>query len=335
MIHQLSYLNHLKWGMNNVEHALRQSPDDIFFVEPGKISRFPKTFRDECIETAKIIDSYCRQINKSIALLYSGGLDSEVMLAAFLSAGIKFDIFHLNCSQGLLDHETKYVKTFCDRYGLTYIPVTFDLVNYMETEGFNLTLSIRSTEIKTSHVLFLMKTLASTHLTVVGNGEPWLHMVDNRFIFAEYESMFAWYNFPYHNNFESVPGFFQYTPEITLSFFLDPFIEMLRDKLWSQPNIRLLKYYIYKHSFPEFNFEKRIKYSGHDILPASFYQQKYIELQSKLNLNKPTERFFNPNLSHVWWEVDDIINNLFGKSTVLSTYRQNHIGQEYSGQYHQ
>lgn len=335
MNQHLTYNNYLTWGFNEINNSMRRLSTDTFFVDYKPITRPIKTFRHECIETALLCYEYSKNNGRPLGILYSGGLDSEVMLASFIAANVPFEIFHLSCNKGLLDHETFYVKRFCQRFNLTYNTISFDLLEYMNNLGFDLSISIRSTEIKTSHVLFLMKELAHSHVTVIGNGEPWMHKVDNRFIFAEYESMFTWYNFPYQNNIKSIPGFFQYTPEIFLSFFLDPSIEILRDGFWPENNLRNLKYYLYKNAFPEFYFEKRQKYSGHDILPASFYQQKYLELQSKLTSDNAQDRFFNPNLSHMWWELDDIISHLQGTKKVKGTYRQNPIGQEYSGQYHQ
>ena len=63
-------------------------------------------------------DHLSNRQTKYVEVLYSGGLDSEVMLSAFITAKVPFEIYHLCCSRGGLTHETYYVDKFCKKWHL-------------------------------------------------------------------------------------------------------------------------------------------------------------------------------------------------------------------------
>ena len=321
----LTFTNYLTWGFDSGQR-LRSSATDNFFVQYGSITRPHSTFRNECIITAKLIYEQSKLINKPIALLYSGGLDSEVMLSAFITAKVPFEIYHLCCSRGGLTHETYYVDKFCKKYNLEYKKIDIDFLKFIETEAIDLSLEVKSNNIRLASSLYLMKILGDKYYTIIGNGEPLLtknytetnsdNFKPDEFIFIEPEIMFTWYNYPHLHNLDAVPGFFQFTPEQMLSYFTDPMIELINDGYWKEPNNRLIKYYLYKNAFHEFNFEKRIKFNGYEI-----YENRCLELNIFLeNTLENIGISFNQYRSAAGWTIPDIIKNLYGDKVESKYY---------------
>jgi hypothetical protein len=52
------------------------------------LDTFAKTYKEVCIERALELVAYSKQINKPILIMYSGGIDSTVVMVSFLMAGV-------------------------------------------------------------------------------------------------------------------------------------------------------------------------------------------------------------------------------------------------------
>jgi hypothetical protein len=52
------------------------------------LDTFSKTYKDVCVERALSLVAYSKQINKPILIMYSGGIDSTVVMVSFLMAGV-------------------------------------------------------------------------------------------------------------------------------------------------------------------------------------------------------------------------------------------------------
>ena len=82
---ELSQNNHFKFGYNGAWFNERSEDRDQWIVSYGRCSREPEDWRSECLETARLIQS---STSKPINVLFSGGIDSEVVLQSFMFAGI-------------------------------------------------------------------------------------------------------------------------------------------------------------------------------------------------------------------------------------------------------
>ena len=83
---QLTHRNHFKFGYNQHWFADRRTPDDNWCVAYGRCQRSIKDWRSECIATARLIRD---DNDHDLWVLFSGGIDSEVVLQSFLFAGIR------------------------------------------------------------------------------------------------------------------------------------------------------------------------------------------------------------------------------------------------------
>src|SRR6202034_2708172 len=83
---QLSHKNHFRFGYNGRWFVERRTPEDEWCVAYGRCERPVLHWRAECIATSRLIR---HSTNYDLWVLFSGGIDSEVVLQSFLFAGIR------------------------------------------------------------------------------------------------------------------------------------------------------------------------------------------------------------------------------------------------------
>ena len=93
---------------------------------------------------------------------------------------------------------------------------------------------------------------------------------DMDWVLVEREKIASWYRYPIKLNRPAVPGFFQYTPEIMLSFLDDSFsLELHNNKRKGKLSNSTSKFNICTKYWPE--IKKRIKRSGFEDLRDEDY----------------------------------------------------------------
>jgi hypothetical protein len=290
----LSQNNHVVWGYNNKPWSKRTDLYDKFFTTYGTISRKPKNFRDEMIETAKQISVHCAKINKKPMVCFSGGLDSETVLCAFLESGVDFSVGHLQYTPDYNNHDTYWVRKFSNKYNLDLKIYQLDIIKFLsDEETFKSAKNNNARYITTELVPNLMMQCRDNYFPIIANGEPYLFREEtnlqkpSRWIFKEFEYMMSWYNYAQNNEIESCPGFYQWSPEITVSFLLDPImIRLVNNQLPNKITSRSSKYQIYKNAFPEYDLELRKKYTGHEKVSKLMLNDVNVRLNQLTKYNR-------------------------------------------------
>jgi hypothetical protein len=296
---ELTKNNHFHWGYNNIPWSRRERLYDRFYSSYGKVDQSfiakPTSLRDESIKTAKAIAEHCRKINKQPMIFYSGGLDSEVVIAAFLQSGENFSVGHLRYVPEFNYHDTMWVYRFCRANGLDLKEYEINPIEFLSSEAaFNTAVNDNARLMQMQLVTYLMDTVKDDYYPILGNGEPYLFRENpdpnahSRWIFKELEYMMPWYNHAINNNIQSCPGFFQWSPEITLSFLLDPIMkDLVNNKFKGKVTSRSSKYSIYNSAFPEYELQPRKKYTGYEMLSR--------EMINKLNKDLNYYTFYDKN----------------------------------------
>ena len=273
---QLSFENHFEFGYSNADQfggvevpfSVRTSAEDMWFVRYGRAQRFPFDFRKECIETARRI----RESTKlPIDVLFSGGVDSEVALRSFLEAGIDIRVSTLRFKDDLNRHDVEWAERVGRELGLTIRFVDLDLLKFWETEA--LAYADRTQCVSPQLLTTMWLADQTDGFCVLGSGEnfivkrlpedyvpgesPYLRSVWDLF---EKEKIAAWYRHFQLQGRDAAPGFFQYTPEIMLSWFLDPIgCDLWNDRRVGKRNSESSKLEQYQQHFP---LAARPKYTG-------------------------------------------------------------------------
>ncbi len=265
---QLSYQNQFQFGYNREAFNFRKTPDDVWWVDYGKCHRPTLSFREECFKTAKLIEANAQG---EIVLLLSGGIDSEVMLQSFLHEKIKFKVAIMQFENDLNEHDVHFAKRHCDKYSIKPYIFKLDLVKFWHDNLFTYADPVYSVSPQVLPHMWLVDQIDG--YPVMGSGEcllvkrrpfdyipgvsPYEH--DDWRLF-EKEKIASWYRHLIVRDREGCMGFFQYNPEIILSFLVDPFVKRLTNsEIVGKLSSASSKHLIYSQHF---ELEIRDKHSG-------------------------------------------------------------------------
>jgi hypothetical protein len=336
--------NHFKFGYNKNWFVDRVNKDDKWSVEYGQCKRPIKDWREECKMAASII--YDKRQGLPIDILFSGGIDSEIMLRSFLEIKVPFNV-HFVDYMGYNIYDRKWAIKICNSLNLKLNIHSLDIEKFWQSEE-----CLRIAEISKciSPQLISQQWLMNKvdGLPILGSGECYTARTDiaiqkklryNRknttqldyfnedWVLVEREKIACWYRCLMLNNRPGIAGFFQYTPEIMLSFLDEPFSsELYGNKIKGKLSNSTSKYKIYVKYWPE--IKKRIKKTGFEYLRdedfilrtklmnlhGDYHYEYWSEVKSlinylKGNINKMPDNI-SPNMKDPCDTVTTYINNI-------------------------
>jgi hypothetical protein len=265
---ELSYRNHFKFGYDGDWFNERGSADDEWCVAYGKCERVPGDWRSECIETARIIRD---ATDLDLWVLFSGGIDSEVALQSFHFAGIPIRAAITCFKDDLNRQDIRYAVSFCETHQIHYRLLSLDIEQFVESgEALDYADRTKCVQPQLLHTMWAMDQVDG--YPILGSAECYLVKRSaqddvkggspdgDTWDMYEKERVASWYRHLMVRGREGCAGFFQYTPEIMLSFLLDPMIvDLCENRYPDETDTMKLKPSIYRKYFL---LEQRKKYHG-------------------------------------------------------------------------
>ena len=265
---ELTYKNHFKYGYNDHWFNERMSPLDQWIVTYGSSSRKELNFHDECIETAKLIKD---NTDLPITVCLSGGADSEIVVRSFHEAKIDFKVAILRFKNDLNIHDISYGVILCESLSIPYKFIDLDILKFWENDMWDLAEKTRCITPQLVSTMWLVSQIDD--YAILGSGECYIvkdipkdyvpgvspYERSNWYMW-EKEKVASWYRHFMVTNHPGSPGFFQYTPEIMLSFLKDDTVyKLVNDEFIGKLSTMTTKTKIYKKYF---NIIDRPKYTG-------------------------------------------------------------------------
>jgi hypothetical protein len=259
---ELSHRNHFKFGYNGKWFNERSSEQDEWCVSYGRCGRAVADWRAECIETARLIRSSTSQ---DLWVLFSGGIDSEVVLQSFMFSQISFKVAITCFRNDLNRQDVRYAIKFCETHQISYRLLHLDIVDFFKSgQAMECATLTKCVQPQLLHTMWAMDQVEG--YPILGSGECFVVKRDAeqgepaRWDMFEKERIAAWYRHLLLRRREGCAGFFQYTPEVMLAFLLDEDIKQLcGNKLEDVANSMPIKGAIYRKYFL---LEQRNKYHG-------------------------------------------------------------------------
>lgn len=262
------------------------STDASFTCSYKKITRPIGIFREECVRAAVQISKDAG--TKLPALLLSGGADSEVLVLAFLEAGVPFKLRTFRFKHNLNDHELVNVQLFCKAHGLRTEFHDIDIYEWAySTEAKKLFIESGAVYFTMIPHMSLISAVAKEgDYPVLGNGEVLLKNINKAWHYVEYEYDLAWYRHCQVNNIAGEMGFFQRTPELMLSALLHPRLVNLgtNQNVLASTVLRTsqpIKYKMYHDFWP--SIYKRQKFDGGEQIRSLFLARETSLMQHSRN----------------------------------------------------
>jgi hypothetical protein len=297
---ELSKNNHFTWGYNETPWTDRTTLYDKFFIQYGKVSYISENFRKVCVETAREISQEANRLKKRPLIYYSGGIDSESIIAAFLESNQDFSVAHIRFQPNLNAHETKYVEKFSNKHNLDL--VLFDVYpeEYLQRPKTMFT-AIRdnSRMIELQLMTSIIKDIKERYFPVLDHPGTYLYRNNVRisepsqWFWKDYESLMFYYNYCKHESLPSCPSFYHWSPEIILSFLIDPLIrDLVTNKTYGKLTNRTTTTLLYQSTFPDYELETRPKFTGFEYLSKKFLRSLNYQLISEIKYPRYSGQIF-------------------------------------------
>lgn len=238
----------------------------LFICNYGKAKYIPISFKDECINTARLLSQEAKTLGRVPTICLSGGLDSEVIVKSFLDAGEPFKLATFEFPNKLNEHEIAYTKMFCNEHQLEteYYPI--DIASWIASaEAEKMFVETKAQYLPyVSHMKLISHIWENNGFPIVGE-EGQLERLEGFWHYVEHEHDRTLYRYADLHGIEGSMGFLQHTPEMLLAMFQDPLMEELGTRQNKLANILLytsreIKYRMYVRCWPD--LKPRTKMTG-------------------------------------------------------------------------
>jgi len=285
------------WAYDGVTYGTKNSPFAIWDISIKKtITSLANSFKEELLLNAKLIKD-----NSSLPLdiLFSGGLDSEIVIRCYHELQIPVNIFIFKYENDYNIRDYTSAIRICNELNLNYKVIDFNLKKFVENDAYDywkmtyagnigrLT-GMKMTEYLDNTPVICDGIIASGNQVKTVNG-TW------KIIFMELESHDTCYF--KNSGREVIPNWFDYSPEVTVSFLnLDVIKDLFNKVDYTHINsISNFKYFLYKNNiFSDIVIrEKLTGYEG--LMPAGLDSSKpdfMIDFNKKYIIGNVSNRRF-------------------------------------------
>jgi hypothetical protein len=239
-------------------------------IDPPK--RQVKTYFEETLEAVEYV--YANKTGK-FQVLYSGGIDSQYVCEVLLHLGIVFDpvIIELKNSNGevLNMHDIKYAYEFCQSKNLTPTIYDFDFTKFLDSgKNVEIAESVTCCSFALPATMYVASQLDG--FTLLGNDPPYMRLEPNNvWVLEELEYIHSLLRFYKKYKVNGCPFLLSYTPEMMLSFLMDPSIVALgTGKMPGKKGTNSTKAQVFNNgsnfNIPSYDFvsKTRVKQTGYE-----------------------------------------------------------------------
>lgn len=269
----MAYLNDgtVRLGYNGTPWQFSESNSDIYTFEADPIRRKLRSFGWEAINAAKEIRAAYGDL--PIYVLYSGGIDSEAVVHAFLKAGVPITAVCIKFPDNLNEHELKYAFEYFKRqsYPADQVKlIDFDIRDWLKSrESIDLARDAQTPELGYTHLFKVALDHLGDGVVITGHEEPYVHRVDgptgSKWMFHCHERHYSIHKFFMKYGRHSVPSFFQWSTEFLNSFIHNDHWLALFNNLYS-PIIWNTEHLKYGFLGKELGLAPRKKYTSFEQL---------------------------------------------------------------------
>lgn len=273
---ELTKNNHFKFGYDDQPFTVRSNDQQRWTATYGPITDYPDVgafmigdYRSECANAAKYIYDAA---DGNVWILYSGGVDSEIVIQAFLDENLPFNVATCRFAGGENTHDLQYVNQFADEHELKIHYFDLDVWEFFqggEAQSYADMTNCLWPEMTTT--MWLMDQVEN--YPILGSGECYLvkmipadykagysEYYDTEWYLHEKESIAAWYRLLTVLDKPGCAGFGQYTPEQMCSFLTSREVSILVSNFWHGALTSVnSKTRLYKQWY---SIQPRIKYTG-------------------------------------------------------------------------
>lgn len=268
-----------KYGPDNLD---RQSNNLEFKVIYKKCKRKAKSLKKELLYIASsTLDHYN---TSSVDVLFSGGAESELVLRSYKDIGANVTAYIFRYEKNFNQYDIDHATRIANDLNVPFKIIDFNLENFYKNDA---SIIAEQSQIDRPRALPYCKFLELTdNLPVLGEGDHFWHRypdtysVKGSWLHIDLETFFGWFKYAKYKNIPSIPQFFRWTPEYTVSYMnLKWFNRLLNDEFYGKLGTNSTKLIGYREAYPD--MIDRIKQTGFESINhiinefESFLHKKY------------------------------------------------------------
>ena len=271
--------NWLAWTYDGVKFGNKTTPQSKFELQIKKTVHRPlKSHKQELLENTRIIrDSF----NEPFDLLFSGGIDSEIVLRCHVELKIPINVFIFKYENDYNCHDVRHALRICEELNVTPTVIDFDLAKFFETDAYDIW---KMGYFHKAGMLPHMKMIEYLdNIPVLGLGQPDWSFKDSKWQFNLNESDHSQSIYGVAINRLMLACWFEYSPEVILSHMQLPNMQRLINNAvpGDQFSFDVNKYYLYKKIWPEIQIRvKRNGFEGNNTIPKNCDVLELIEFNN-------------------------------------------------------
>jgi len=287
------------WQYGNNKLFGRQHNTDKFNIVLTPLNRPIKSFKEELMLAAKSTLETFPNIRPTI--MFSGGVDSELVLRTYLSIGANPKVCIVRYENDYNLYDVSYAITVCSMLDVKFDIIDFNLQKFYENDAEQIS---EIAQIDRPRALVYCKFLEMIdQMPIIGEGDPyWVRLDDNyslkdNWVYRESETFIGWYKYANYLNKPTVPQFFKWTPELVLSHTkLSWFNNLINDKYPGKTGTNSTKIIGYREVYPD--LLERKKKSGFEKTDElinefeSFLIQKYKGLPYRQEVDRTLDELW-------------------------------------------
>ena len=245
-------------------------------VQLKSITTNSSSWYEESIRAAQIINDIS---DSPLTLLFSGGLDSEYMLNIFKHAGVDFKVAIISYGDYNI-HDNRYAFKYCEAHSIEPIVVDIDIAKFINSgKIFEVANEAKCCAYQIPSIMYGVSKLDGT--VIMANGEPYVKNFNGDWRWEETERVNSYMNWFKAKGINGTPDFLRYTPEMTLSFLMEPrVIQLVNNEHPGKLSTRTSKHLIFSQKM---ELEKRSKYTGWEEIENTSFMS---EITTEFNLLK-------------------------------------------------
>ena len=250
---------------------------DTWHVDIDAPTRKVGTYFEETIKTMEYV--YANKTG-DIYVMYSGGMDSEYVCNILIHMGIKFTPVIIKLSPNYNPHDLHYAFEFCKSTGLDPLVIDFNFDEFVNSgEIVEMAEKMRSCSFRMPATMKVISQLDG--FVMLGNDPPYMRLntTTNTWQLEEEEVIHSILTFYKDNHIAGCPFFLSYTPEMMLSFLLDPTMKKLAHHgIPGKLGTNTSKVHVFNNG-SGFEMQNRKKYTGYEyIFISPIYHHPNIQL---------------------------------------------------------
>ena len=264
----------------------------------GEVHSFDKELINA---TNSIRDTYS---NLQPVVLFSGGIDSELVLRTCISIGLNPKVYIIRYENDYNLYDVSYAVTVCSILDIKYTIIDFNLTKFYENDAERIS---ELAQIDRPRALPYCKFLEIVDgLPIMGEGDPyWVRLSDdytlsNQWRYRELETFKGWHKYAIHLNKPAVVQFFKWSPGLVLSHSKLKWLQtLINDGYYGKLGTNSTKIIGYREVYPDIlERKKQTGFENIDHLVVEF--EKHLE--NKYN-GFPYRQYVDRTLDQLWLDI--------------------------------